>query len=284
MDKLEKRHAAARAERALERAALGEDSAEERAALAEALGAGDASLDARLAEVRRSDAEVLAEYPPEVMAARIQGALSEAQARAQDQRATGRFTRRLAPLGGVAAVGLALLIILNLPGVGEDSMVEDATVTRPGAPGAAEEAGVRIKGPGARLIVWRKGDDGRAERLKEGARASAGDVLQLEYSAGGADFGVICSLDGRGEVSLHYPAYPDEPTRLDEGRNALEFAFELDDAPGFERFFFLSAQEALDVDEMKAAIEALASAGDPARAEPKLPEYVEVTSFVLEKK
>ena len=91
------------------------------------------------------------------------------------------------------------------------------------------------------LLVYRE-DSRSAELLRDGAAAGEGDVVQIKYVAAGRKFGAIVSIDGRGAVTLHYPETAGGSTQLESGATAaLHYAYQLDDAPGFERFFFVTA-------------------------------------------
>jgi len=58
----------------------------------------------------------------------------------------------------------------------------------------------------------------------------------------GKRFGIIASIDARGRVTLHLPESPGPAVALDrDGERALPHAYELDDSPGFERFFFVTS-------------------------------------------
>jgi hypothetical protein len=60
---------------------------------------------------------------------------------------------------------------------------------------------------------------------------------------------MILSIDGKGAVTLHLPERKGDSTKLELGKQSLlSNAFELDDAPEFERFFFLTSDSPIDVD------------------------------------
>src|SRR5215831_15505456 len=88
------------------------------------------------------------------------------------------------------------------------------------------------------LRMYRKTPNGAVERLHNGAFTRAGDRVQVAYTASEARFGVVLSIDGRGDVTWHLPpGYPGPAARLGSGvETTLPWSFELDDAPGFERF------------------------------------------------
>lgn len=134
-----------------------------------------------------------------------------------------------------------------------------------------ESATERAKGLDLELRIYRKRSDG-VERLSDEAEVRAGDVLQLGYVRGEYAHGVLLSIDGRGTVTLHQPASSEGASQLasESGQVLLESAYELDDAPGFERFMFVLSHEPLAVERVLAAARELAKDGARARREPLL--------------
>jgi hypothetical protein len=70
----------------------------------------------------------------------------------------------------------------------------------------------------------------------------------LSYRAGSAEYGAIFSIDGRGVVTWHLPnvanGLPKQAPALDKnGETLLSFSYVLDDAPRFERFFFVFSSD-----------------------------------------
>ena len=127
------------------------------------------------------------------------------------------------------------------------------------------EPSERTKGLAPHVVVWRKAE--APQPLAEGAVVARGDLLQLGYVGAGARFGVIVSLDGRGQTTLHFPLSREASTRLssDSGTVLLDSAYELDDAPSFERFFFVTSDEPLDVAAVVEAVRRLTEARDGGR-------------------
>ena len=237
----------------LEQYRLGELAPAAAAALAERLGR-DPALVARLEHLATSDAEILGAHPPAEMAASIRGRLAAAEREAE------RPTRRLRPVR-FASLALpaaaALLLTLSL-------LVVRARLLPDGD-------GVRLKGAATALSAWRKVGDG-AERLVEGAAARAGDVVQLSYVAAGARYGVILSIDGRGVVTFHLPegwegGAARSPALDAGGEITLASAYELDDAPSFERFFLVYGEVPFDVSAAADAARRLAARPVQARGD-----------------
>ena len=109
---------------------------------------------------------------------------------------------------------------------------------------AASGDGVRLKGkdhPAPALALFRKTRDG-SEPLRPGAKVRPGDVLRIGYRTAAPSFGAIVSVDGRGNVTRHWPVEGDRAARLESGEHLLPVAFELDAAPDFERFFLLLSE------------------------------------------
>jgi hypothetical protein len=248
-------------EQILERYVLGELSARETRRVEKILR-HDETAAARLAALERSNAEILTAYPPELMAERIlkRAAAQPAAAKSADKTGATRVTRpfRL-PSFAMPLAAAALILIVILP-------LRTAFTSR-------DET--RVKGLEARLEIYRQKEDG-SERLEAAARVAEGDLLQITYVAGDAGYGAILSIDGRGTVSWHLPrpagtsmttaaagASPLEPG--DE--IALPAAYQLDDAPDFERFFFVTSGEPFALEPLRLAAERLAAAG-AARGEP----------------
>ena len=80
-------------------------------------------------------------------------------------------------------------------------------------------------------------------------------MLSIAYRAEDAPYGVIVSVDGAGEVTLHFPADETGDTTLQQyGNIRLPHAFELDNAPDFERFYFVTADAPLSPRAVLAAV------------------------------
>ncbi len=135
----------------------------------------------------------------------------------------------------------------------------------------------------AALVVHRQRAE-TPEALEDGARVAEGDVVQVAYVAAGRAQGVILSVDGRGTVTLHAPEAGDTSVRLGaSGAHPLPGAYALDDAPGFERFFLVTAEAPFTVEEVLAAARSLASHPEARTSPLPLPSRYTQASFLLEK-
>lgn len=194
---------------------------DEEADRVERLLSASPALRARLEALERSDDEIAREYPPGWLVERIR-----ARVPAPARRSIGWRV----PVGVAAAI---VLLILAIPG----TWIAPARDT--GEPGVRED---RIKGLRPALTIYRRTDAG-SETLADGSVARAGDLLRLGYVGAGRSYGVILSVDGRGVVTLHLPPDGDRAAPLARGpATLLDRAYELDDAPGWERFYFITGE------------------------------------------
>jgi hypothetical protein len=201
----------------------------------------DEALRQRLSAIAQSNREILADYPPE----RIVPAIMERFLEQSGRTARPRRTRTLAwalPAAAMVVLVLSLVVV-------RERVVPNET---------------RLKGLTTHLNLFRKTPTGGAEELRSGASARRADVLQISYTAGEAKYGVILSVDGRGDVTWHVPAGYRGGSRaapaLDmQGQVVLPSAYELDDAPGFERFFLVYAAAPFEVGDVDRAARALAA-------------------------
>jgi hypothetical protein len=226
----------------------------------------DPQLRDRLDALARSDDELRGS----AMAETLDDRLRIAAARAPETRRTTRRAAAFWALPACAAMAAIVLIV----------------VARTPASGPAVSSlpdGDRIKGPGAVLALYRR-TAGGSETLADGATARAGDLVRVGYRAAGRPYGVILSIDGRGIVTVHLPPAGDRAAPLDRGATVLlDGAYELDDAPQWERFYFITGDTAFRVAPVVDA--AHRAAGDHASrpAALALPHGLEQSTFSLQK-
>jgi hypothetical protein len=178
----------------------------------------------------------------------------------------------LAPSAALAVVAFFLVSGVLLP---ESGVIPDPATDI-----------VRLKGSGPSLeVFWKDGPNAEPVRLEDGAIASAGDELQVIYDSAAIAYGTVVSLDGRGSVTLHYPSFPSGSTRLESGGSvALPRGFTLDDAPVFERFYFVTSDAPIDVERV---IETIDRQKERVLSQPDrnldLPADLNVTEFTVRK-
>ena len=222
--------------------------------------ADPAELADRVAALRADNAAELATYPAGPAVAQIEARV-----------ATSKRKRRNLVLGAMSVAAVAAVAII---------------VFRPEwTPQRADETEVtRVKGA-TRLLAFRLIGD-QVEKLGADAIVHAGDLIQLRYNAGGQKYGLIASIDGAGAVTLHYPAAEDaspDATAIAPKPTALPNAYQLDDAPRFERFFFITCDDPIDVKRSLEALRERAQRGDAATAWLEMPEGMRQWSLRLRK-
>jgi hypothetical protein len=142
----------------------------------------------------------------------------------------------------------------------------------------------RSKGLESRLLVFRNAAATGVERLQSGSVARDHDLVQLAYHVAAPRHGVIVSVDGSGVVTRHMPAGGSESVLLAAGTPVpLPDAYELDNAPGYERFFLVTADRAFPVEAVVEAVRRARSRGREVDGRLDLPESMEQFSFVLRK-
>lgn len=220
----------------------------------------------RLDELDRSSPAVLRQHPPAAMVAAV--------------RERSRATRRRPPL----RTGLHRWTPLAAAALAAASLVGLAVWNPwPATPPGADET--RVKGLTPYLLLYRKAA-ADVERLQPSAVARPHDVVQLAYQAGARRYGVILSVDGRGVVTRHLPVDGTQAAALTPGMPvALAQSYELDDAPGFERFVLVAADQPFAVAQIEGAVrrqhEALGAGANERRLD--LPESMDQFSLVVRK-
>ena len=193
---------------------------------------------ARVREMREQGKRFVAENPFEALEAKMDAADEAADGNV----ISGLWLKVAAAL--VIALGVFSMVVLNRnveTYSGESATMEVAM--------ANVDDGTRIKGMSASLEVWKKTGDSAVQMVNLGD-AHEGDEIQLRYRVPQKCFGMLFSMDGNGTVTMH----------MGDGNNAIElepgkmttlpFAYKLDNAPKFEKFFLLTSQNsfAIDVD------------------------------------
>jgi hypothetical protein len=247
----------------LERYLLGELPEDERGRIEQLLEL-DPDLRGRLDALKGSEAERARRYPAPDMADRIRGRLRAAvaaeNAQGSERRARGWLVPAVAAATVVLAVGLSMF--------------------RPPAP----SDDIRLKGGDAELVVFRKTPSG-SERLEPGAPALPGDLIRVGYRPAGRSFGTIVSTDGHGTVTLHLPRSGRRAVPLPaEGTVLLDFSYELDDAPRWERFYLVTGDEPFELEPVRRAAQHVATLGsEAAPPELDLPRGLDQSVFSLTK-
>lgn len=181
----------------------------------------------RLEAIEGSDREILEKHPPALMAAAIERRLKQAG----PQKRRSRWQLPMLVALPVAAGAVAALMLVSRPVLVAEGPITDSTPDI-----------VRAKGRPELHLYRQQGSE--AQALGDGHVARARDVLQLKYMAAGRRYGAVLSIDGVDHVTWHLPEQPGVAELQNHG--TLPHSYELDDAPGFERFVFVTSERPFD--------------------------------------
>jgi hypothetical protein len=235
----------------------------------------DEALRSRFEALEQSDHEIARQYPAGWLAPRIRARLPPSPRR--------RWTSSQAPAGNsigwripLALAAAAVVVLLVIP--------RSAIVPETGVSPAVEDGDIRIKGLEPALTIYRRTAAG-SETLADGSVARAGDLLRLGYNSARRPYGIILSIDGRGVVTLHFPPGGDRAAPLvRDGETFLDTAYELDEAPGVERFYFVTGETPfLVAPVMDAARKAAAPKASSPKAALPLPRELSQSTFSIQK-
>jgi hypothetical protein len=233
--------------------------------------AQDAGLRAELEKLRAADRQVLSTYPADQ-------AIQQILKKAELARLLVPAPRRRLAWVAVPVLAMAVFLLIILPPILQRRLgVAESPGEYTGLKGGAPMAGPALQ------VYRRRGD--AEEALRSGDQAQAGDVLQLAYLPGRSTHGVILSIDGDGGINLHFPECAECDTALESDRRTLlASAFELDRAPRFERFFFITAREPLPTAEILEKAGSLAADRERAMTGPlNLPARFVQLTFLIRK-
>lgn len=207
----------------------------------------DTDLKNRVKKLLESNDVILKEHPSPEMANMIGLRMHRQRVREQDEKKKSSWFYM--PLHSPLFTSLALAaVVVSLSLLIPQNRVHEALHNE-----------TRVKGLQSHLIVFRKiKASSEVEMLHNLSSAGQGDILQIGYVAVDKKYGCIISLDGRGTVTQHFPETTDSSTLLVKGKDVLlSRAYELDNAPQFERFFFVTSDNPIDIPVVRNSIKAL---------------------------
>ncbi|MBN2441471.1 MAG: DUF4384 domain-containing protein [Spirochaetales bacterium] len=217
----------------LERYILGELTGEEKNEI-NILIKSDAALAARYQAILSSNNEILTLYPPEGLGLNIQWKYNREVE--QNRKRKRMFTMRSLSFAGAFLSIFILLFVLIPSEKFPFPILQQNEIVRP-------KGEMSIK-------IFRKTQDG-AELLSSGTTVKSNSSFQIKYFAANQKYGIIFSIDGSGYVTLHFPTSRNGSLLLDNGKEvALPESFRLDEAPGFERFFFVASKESFELNDV----------------------------------
>lgn len=213
------------------------------------LEATDEIFAQRIKMLREDDKAILNKLPFETLSEKIAEAKDIADAaRGREIAMNFKFVKLAAAAVFVMAVALvALLSQRNVVVTGTD-----VAYVNGGAPAQVAlietQSDTRIKGMEARMEVWKKTPAGIVQ-MSDLDEAREGDEIQLRFAVPEKCFGLLFSMDGNGALTMHMGDGA-KAIELAPGKmNSLPFAYKLDNAPHFEKFFLVTSQKEFAVDE-----------------------------------
>ena len=216
------------------------------------LEASDEVFANRVRMLREDNKAILNKLPFETLA----GKLDAVDAANLDAKNAPRFTLVKFAAAAVFVLAVALVAFFaqsetvvaggNIPG---GDVAQNAPGVQQTQVALAEtQSDTRIKGLDARMEVWKKTPAGIVQ-LNDLDEAREGDEIQLRYAVPEKCFGLLFSMDGNGALTLHM-GNGEKAVELAPGKmNSLPFAYKLDDAPYFEKFFFVTSSQEFAVEE-----------------------------------
>ena len=238
----------------LERFRLGELDIDEKEKVLRALAA-DEGLRSAMRNLEESDRQLLNENPFEKLNL-------PATERQKTKAGKFRFTGRTAIIAAAASVCVIFSVLFFM----RNSLTNQPAINALSAINGEYIAGLpndRVKGivrSEAELSLYLKGQE--QIPVPDMSRLYNGNTIQLAYAlpAGNDRYGVIFSIDGRSQVTMHFPYRMGQSSLLVSGRKTfLNEAYTLDDAPDFEIFIMVISEEPLDAGTVMKYANALAA-------------------------
>ncbi len=197
----------------------------------------------KIDSIKESNIEILNEYTPEKIGKEIREKLNKDKILP--------FTGQVRYISLAAAV-LVLVFAGAFPFIIQKDQADRINIGL---------EGTRVKGTS--YIQIYKNTDNNAELLSDGSFAEENDLLQISYTSLGKKYGTIFSIDGNGVVTLHYPKLIEDSVQLEnDGETALEWSYKLDNAPAYEKFFFVTSKNEFSVEDVLYYAYTLAESGN----------------------
>ena len=204
----------------------------------------------RVKMLREDNAAILKKLPFEKLSEKIAMMPGRSNAGAGN---TVRVNFKLVKLAAAAALVLAVVTVALF---GQRSLSEqggtvlataaNTQVMEVAMADASGDDDVRIKGLSARMEVWKKTGDS-AVQMENLGEAREGDEIQLRYAVAEKCYGLLFSMDGNGTITMHM-GEGNKAVGLEPGKmTTLPFAYKLDNAPKFEKFFFLTSKDEFEL-------------------------------------
>jgi len=198
----------------------------------------DNTLKKRIIEIQKSNSDLFKKYNSTDIARQIEIRYKNSiiqKSNNKKDKVKQLFSQKSMYLFPLAA-SVALMMIFVSP----------ALLTQAEHQNYAQENTLRFKGERSKLYIYIQRKDS-IELLSADSVVYAGDRLQVAFFSD-AKYGMIFSIDGSGSVTLHYPREEQIFSEIPANNKIkLPYSYELDAAPGFEKFFFLTSEKEIHV-------------------------------------
>lgn len=235
---------------------------------------GREELQKALEELRKSNEEILSAFPSENQKNEINKKLMAEKNPEAKKSSVSKFTLIRY---GLAALLAGAFIIPGALRLHKSAGYEKEVL--------ASDSLIRSKGRAVHKIRLYRQKGSQAELLKNGDAAVENDLIQITYVPGPYDYGVIFSIDGKKNITRHYPEESWQAGKLEKtGEEVpLSFSYALDDAPDYECFVFAASKNPFDLSGIENLDPALIDL-DFLKKESWLPEGCRTSYFMLKKK
>lgn len=195
----------------------------------------------RVKMLREDNAAILKKLPFEKLSEKI------AMMPGRSNAGAGNTVRVNFKLVKLAAAAVLVLAVVTVALFSQRSLSEQNTqLMEVAMADVSGDDGLRIKGMDARMEVWKKTGDS-AVQMENLGEAREGDEIQLRYAVAEKCFGLLFSMDGNGTITMHM-GHENRAVELEPGKmTTLPFAYKLDNAPKFEKFFFLTSKDEFEL-------------------------------------
>lgn len=239
---------------------------------------GKERLQSALAELKKSNQEILATYPaPNFAPAANIVSMEGQEAAAKRERSKNAKPNIYARLNKARPIFFAAAAIFAL------ALCLPVMTGKIKALGGS--SGIRLKGNNHHQIRLYKQEGAEAILLKNGETAKENDLVQITYTPGSYNYGVIFSVDGNGNITRHFPDTSWQAEKLQKtGEEVpLSFSYELDDAPKYECFIFVASKDPFDFSKVE-SIDKKNLSVDFLKKGSYLPKDCDGAMFILNKK
>lgn len=200
---------------------------------------GKEFIDSKLKEIKKSNEEILSQYPSNKMEMDI-------ILKAYKTQKIKKACKRNNYIKIFTCSAAAMLIISLVPTLYfNKTALVDSSATFNSSSGK-----IRTKGSFLPLNIYID-DSNNISKLKNNDSVKQGDKVQISYNAMEYKYGIIFSVDGNMCVTNHFGS-DFKAEKLDNSKEIfLDYSYEFDNAPLFENFFFVTDNEYFELSDLE---------------------------------